>query len=85
VSPAADSRTVPAGIRVLVVDDDPDLRGYIRSCLRRVGGVEPRIIEALDGAEALAVARRAPPDVVISDVVMPGLDGVSLARAGRVA
>ena len=68
-------------LRVLVVDDEPDMRVYIRSCLTRLGVVETHVVEAADGAEALAIARRTPPDLVISDVVMRGQDGVALARA----
>jgi len=64
---------------VLVVDDHPDVRAYVRRHL------EPdyRILEAADGAEGLEQARRFVPDLVVSDVMMPGLDGNALFRSLR--
>jgi DNA-binding response OmpR family regulator len=64
---------------VLVVDDNADIRSYVRRHL------EPgyRVVEAADGAEALTQARRAIPDLVVSDIMMPGLDGHALFRALR--
>ena len=79
VEPTPASKT--ENLRVLVVDDDPDMRGYLRSCLGRLGVVAANVAEAADGAEALEVVRRIRPDLVISDVVMRGVGGVALARA----
>jgi signal transduction histidine kinase/DNA-binding response OmpR family regulator len=64
---------------VLVVDDHPDARAYIRRHL------EPtyRVLEAADGAEGLKQARRFVPDLVVSDLMMPGMDGSALFRALR--
>lgn len=64
---------------VLVVEDNPEVRTYIRRQL------EPdyRVIEAADGAEGLAAARHFVPDLVVSDVMMPGLDGNALFRSLR--
>lgn len=64
---------------VLVVDDHPEVRAYVRRHL------EPdyRIVEASDGAEGLEQARRFVPDIVVSDVMMPGLDGNALFRSLR--
>jgi DNA-binding response OmpR family regulator len=64
---------------ILVVDDHPDVRAYVRRHL------EPdyRIVEAADGAEGLEQARRFVPDLVVSDVMMPGLDGNALFRSLR--
>ncbi len=64
---------------VLVVDDNAEVRAYIRSHL------EPdyRVIEAADGAEGLEEARRLIPDLIVSDVMMPGLDGNALFRSLR--
>ena len=68
-------------LRVLVVDDDPDMRVYVRSCLERLGFATANVLEAADGTEALEIAGRTRPDLVISDVVMRGVGGVELARA----
>jgi CheY-like chemotaxis protein len=68
---------------VLLVDDDADMRLYLRSCLRLVPSPFDRVIEAADGLEALRVVRSEVVDVVISDVGLPGLDGRRLSRAIR--
>jgi signal transduction histidine kinase/ligand-binding sensor domain-containing protein/AraC-like DNA-binding protein/ActR/RegA family two-component response regulator len=64
---------------LLVVDDSADLRGYIRDHF--AAGF--RVVEASDGAEGIALARRHLPDVVLSDVMMPGTDGHELVRVLR--
>ena len=61
-----------AGKLALVVDDDPDLRAYVRTILEAAGC---RILVAKDGAAALEVIAREPPDVVLLDIRMPGLSG----------
>jgi signal transduction histidine kinase/ligand-binding sensor domain-containing protein/DNA-binding response OmpR family regulator len=64
---------------VLVVEDNAEIRAYIRRHL------EPdyRVVEAADGVQGLAEARRLVPDLVVSDVMMPGLDGNALFRSLR--
>jgi two-component system, chemotaxis family, chemotaxis protein CheY len=62
-------------MRVLVVDDEACIRQLIRSVLA-IKGYEA--LEAENGLEALEIARRFPCDLVITDQVMPGLDGLSL-------
>lgn len=57
------------------------MRLYLRSCLQAAGAVH--IHEATNGHEALLLARMLLPDVILSDVVMPGLDGFALRRALR--
>ncbi len=64
---------------LLVVDDSEDMRTFIRDHFAE----RFRVLEAGDGLEALAVARAQLPDVIVSDVMMPGLDGRGLVRALR--
>ena len=58
--------------RVLLVDDDPQLLLLISTTL---GTTDFDLLEASDGEQALQVARRDHPDLVLLDVTMPGLDG----------
>jgi len=74
---AADDAAV--GARVLVVDDNADLRAYIANLLKPTHVV----VTAVDGIDALEIVRADPPDLVLSDVMMPGLDGFGLVRALR--
>jgi twitching motility two-component system response regulator PilH len=62
---------------VLVVEDEPDLRLFAQINLERA---EHRVLTAADGHEGLAIAEREVPDVVLLDVVMPGLDGWEVLR-----
>lgn len=64
---------------VLVVDDNPEVRSYIRKHL----AADYRVIEAEDGEVALEMAARLLPDLVVSDVMMPKMDGSALCRALR--
>jgi signal transduction histidine kinase len=68
------------GVRVLVVDDQADSRVLIASALE-LGQVEVQTAES--AAEALELFRRRAPDLLLSDVGMPGEDGLSLIRAIR--
>ncbi len=61
---------------VLIVDDNASMRNYIRSILLP----HYNIIEAQNGEEALAEARKNVPQIVISDVMMPVMDGLELSR-----
>ena len=65
--------------RVLVVDDNADMRGYLERLLSQHWDV----VTAPDGARALEMARQLQPDLVVSDVMMPNLDGFGLLRALR--
>ena len=65
--------------RVLVADDNADMREYLARLLRPRYAV--RVVS--DGAAALAAIREEPPDLVVSDVMMPGLDGMELLAAVR--
>ena len=61
-----------AGPVVLVVDDDPQIRGLVRASLEHEGY---SVVEAGGADEALAVMEETPPQLVLLDVVMPGVDG----------
>lgn len=65
---------------ILVADDDVEILGLVTRHLRTMN---PRILEASDGEEALKVARRERPDLVILDVMMPGMTGWEVCRAIR--
>ena len=64
-------------MRVLIVDDDNYIRGLVRALLEKEG---MECHEAEDGLEALASARRLHPDVMILDVMLPGLDGYKVCQ-----
>jgi len=68
------------GRRVLVADDEAEVRWSYVAVLRAASA---RVIEASDGAHALALAREHTPDVILADIVMPRLDGLGLCAAIR--
>ena len=63
------------GVHVLLVSDEDDARDILDRYLREVGAV---VTLARDGAEAFAVLEQAQIDIVVSDLSMPGMDGVDL-------
>jgi signal transduction histidine kinase/DNA-binding response OmpR family regulator/uncharacterized membrane protein len=65
--------------RVLVVDDNADMRAYLAQVLAPYF----QVVTARDGDDALAAALAVAPDVIVSDVMMPGLDGLELVHALR--
>jgi DNA-binding response OmpR family regulator len=68
-------------IRILIVDDHPDIRRLVRMTLE-FAGYDADIVEAPDGATALELARTFKPDLVLTDLMMPGaVDGMALCRA----
>ncbi len=76
-----DDRTDPARDgAILIAEDHADSRRMLARVLRRLGY---RVLEAENGHEALAAARREPPVAILMDVNMPGLDGVEAIRALR--
>jgi PAS domain S-box-containing protein len=67
-------------VRVLLVDDDPDSRGMMQTVLSQRGA---QVTAAASAAEALACVERETPDVLLSDIGMPGMDGYALIRELR--
>ncbi len=78
------SATAPAlpsrgrGHTILVADDEANIRRMLRQELSEAGY---RVIEAADGAEALAQARQEQPDLIVLDVMMPGVSGFDVTSA----
>ncbi|MFB6893226.1 SpoIIE family protein phosphatase [Kitasatospora sp. NPDC056327] len=70
----------PVPAHVLVADDNADMRRYLTRILRGAGH---RVTPAADGRQALTEATRDVPDLVVSDVMMPGLDGLTLVARLR--
>ena len=70
----------PPHIQVLVVEDEPIERLVLQTAVRRLGH---ECIEAEDGGQAWEMFRTHHPDVVVSDLQMPGLDGAELCRRVR--
>ncbi|HEU4593802.1 MAG TPA: response regulator transcription factor [Pyrinomonadaceae bacterium] len=66
--------------RLLVVDDEPNLLRAVAACLRGEGF---EVITARGGAEALVRVAESVPDLIVSDIRMPGMDGYQLARQLR--
>jgi len=66
--------------KILIIDDDPDTIEFLTLILQRLGY---QVLEARDGMDALAEAHSVKPDLIILDVMMPGLDGFDVARSLR--
>ena len=69
-----------AGKRVLVVDDDAKTVELVKLYLNRDGY---RVLTAYDGIEALRLARESHPDLIVLDLMLPGLDGLEVCRVLR--
>jgi CheY-like chemotaxis protein len=65
---------------VLLVEDDPELRDYLRRTLEQGGW---SVAEAPDGPGALALLDQRLPDLMVVDLMLPGMDGISLIAAIR--
>jgi DNA-binding response OmpR family regulator len=74
------ARPAPAAARVLVVDDDPTVAEVVSGYLDRAGYAVDR---AADGPEALARAAAAWPDLVVLDLMLPGMDGLEVCARLR--
>lgn len=78
-SEATEPATVRTKPRLLVVDDNADMRSY----LTRLLGERFDVVTAGNGVEALTLARSSPPALIVSDAMMPELDGFGLLREVR--
>lgn len=67
-------------MRILVVDDDPEIISFLKRGLAYEGYT---VDTATDGPEALSKAREREPDLVILDIMMPGIDGIEVAKRLR--
>ena len=78
-APVAPLPNAPVHARILLADDNADMRAYVQRLLSPYWAVEA----VADGVQALAVASERLPDLVLTDIMMPGLDGLALLRALR--
>ncbi|WP_317191708.1 substrate-binding domain-containing protein [Bacteroides congonensis] len=66
----------PSKTSVLIIDDNADIRSYVHGLLH----TDYTVIEAADGSEGIRKAMKYVPDLIISDVMMPGIDGIECCR-----
>lgn len=71
-----DESKIEKPFTVLIADDNEDIRTYLRELLKD----DYEILEAEDGADALSLIKKAMPDLVVSDVMMPNIDGIRLCQ-----
>ena len=74
------NRSLLSGLRVLVVDDEAETRATLRVLLEQFGA-RPTVVAT--AGEAFTMVRQSPPDVLLSDIAMPGEDGYTLIRRIR--
>jgi len=67
-------------MQILVVEDEPRMAGLLQRTLEEEGH---RVVLATDGREGFEIARNSPFDAIVLDVMLPGMDGVSVARKLR--
>ncbi|MCF6736755.1 response regulator transcription factor [Blastococcus sp. KM273129] len=80
-SPGGSAGPAPGAIRVLVADDEDDIRALVCLAVRKAGGHV--VVAAPDGTTALAAARAELPDLAVLDVSMPGATGLEICTALR--
>lgn len=79
-SPPRRSRSALSGVRILVVEDDPDSRELVSAILEDAGAIVSSADSAATGFDAITAFR---PQLLVSDIGMPGEDGYSLIRRIR--
>lgn len=67
-------------MKIIIADDSSTARMFIRRCLQIIGLGDASYREAVDGKEALDFAKEDPPDLLITDLNMPNLDGEALLK-----
>lgn len=77
--PSTEAPADAAQPAILVIEDNPDMRAHLSGLLRP----QWRVIEAGDGNTGLALAQSEAPELIVSDIMMPGLDGLELLEALR--
>ncbi|WP_038017403.1 response regulator [Synechococcus sp. PCC 7335] len=70
-----------AAKRILIVDDDADIREATQICLEITG--EWEVLMAEDGVEGLAIAQLEKPDAILLDMMLPGMDGLTILKKLR--
>jgi CheY-like chemotaxis protein len=68
-------------VKILVIDDDADIRAIVRMSLSHIGGMD--VTQAASGVEGVRKAREENPHVILLDMMMPGMDGVATLAALR--
>jgi PAS domain S-box-containing protein len=76
-SPGGEQANLPEGLRTLLVEDNPQVRSFAQDLLNDLGC---EVISAASGQEALAYLAEHELDIVLSDIVMPGMSGIELAN-----
>ena len=66
-------------LKVLIIDDDPDIRRIAHICLTRLGGMD--VLEADDADHGLKRAVEEKPDVILLDIMMPRVDGLTTIKS----
>lgn len=68
------------GKKILVVDDEPDILLFLEYNLKKEGF---HVFTAIDGVQGLTIAQTGKPDIIVLDIMMPGMDGVETCKALR--
>lgn len=68
------------GLNFLIVDDSANIRAFVKKTLNLTGLPMDTVLEAKDGEEALALLKEKPVDIILTDINMPNMDGLTLIR-----